>query len=542
MSDTTTVYDVLARFRLDGNPSAAMGGVAQAAGGAERSIMGVRGAFAALGALAAGGYGIGALKRSFIDFNSSIEQSKIAIASVDRLFSGHSFVQSQAIAEEFFSAYQIAAKKSTATTEEFLSAHQMLAPALMKAGAAGQQLRDIVQGSVIAAPTLGFEAKMAQLDIRSMLAGTVSSKDQFAQMLLASLGLAVDTFNAKAKSDPKYALKILEKSLTQDAFKDAANAMEGSFSGVLSTLKDTLAILGGVAGKPLFTVVTAELSKINDYMSKNSADIERMARAFGGKMVDGFLAIGQFMQVLSENKESLITIASLYAAFSTTSAAAGAFGALHSAATNAAGGLTSAAGAAATLVGALGALYVGLQALAVFADRSQKASIEQDAGFTPLLRDRLKSLGEHQYDRDKFLRERTALIKQVDETGLLKDGQLNQKAFAAQLGRGGLNPWEAEDATRSVVDMLAKAGPETIQRALAKKQGPGWSMLPGALLPGDVNVADKKSKTPATVKVDIHRIEVASDDPDRFAMQLVGSFRRAAERPTESGFSLPRGD
>lgn len=526
MADTT-IYDVMARYRINDEARSKLGGIVDAAGRADRSLLGLQGTFAALGAVAAGGYGLGALKRGFIDFNSTIEQSKISIASVDKMFSGRTFAQSQQVAEDFFANYQQAAKASTATTEEFLQAHQMLAPALMRAGAAGKQIREIVQGSVVAAPTLGFRADVAQLDIRSMLGGTVSARDQFAQTLLQSMGVAVEEFNKRAKSDPKYALNILQQALTQPAIKEAAKAMEGSFGGVLSTLKDTLQILGGVAGKPLFSTITAELAKINEYMTANAGDIERMATAFGGQMVSGFRAVGDFLKTLAENKESLLAIAALYGGFRGVSAAAGAIGALQTSLTvlssSAALGGASLAGMASTaagVVGALGALYVGAQAVATLFEEWQKKDVQKQgdlqavqgylSSYTVANTEKVFAYARSVGAMDGIDVDRNKLAQHFRDLGYTRGDLLAQQAYGFVQG---IDPYSRAKRLGLV--------PNVQESAKEKK---------------------RENKTPAAVKVDIHRIEVASDDPDRFAMQLVGSFRRAAERPTESAHSLPQGD
>lgn len=222
---------------------------------------------------------------AFIGFNSDIEQSIISIASVDRMFrKGHTFEDSKSAAQDFFNFYQDAAKASTATTKEFLGAHGALAPTLTRLGAADEQIRDIVKGAVIAAPTLGFDASVAQLDIRQLLTGQVSQRDQFATTLLQSLGLSVKTFNAKAKSDPKYAINVLGQALSQPAIIEASKAMEGSFKGLWSTLVDTLEIGAGSVGKPIFTVITGGLKDLNQWMSDNKDTIDAWGKAFGEGM------------------------------------------------------------------------------------------------------------------------------------------------------------------------------------------------------------------------------------------------------------------
>lgn len=550
----TTVYDVMVKYQAGGAATSELGSMGAAAAAAERNMQGLKGTLMTIGSFALGAGGLMGAKKAFIDFNSSVEQSKLSMAAVNQMFSGQSFAQSQGVAEQFFTNYQKAAQASTATTEDFLEAHKALAPSLMQAGASTKAIQDVVQGMVIAAPTLGFKPEMAQLDVRSMLSGTVSNRDLFAKMLLQSVGQGVEEFNEKAKKDPKFALNIVSKALTQETFKDTARAMEGSFAGVVSTLQDTLQLLGGVVGKPIFGVITAEVSKLNSFIAKNSDEIDRLAKAFGGGLVSGFQSVAAFMKILGENKESLIAIAGVYAGFKGIGGVAGAVGSLQagivslsSTSVAASTGLAGAASAAATFAGAVGIAYVALQALASHVDTRQANSIKDDAGYTPLLQDRLKKMDSSAYDRDAFFQSQTAMIKQVNESGALDAyGKLNEKAFfsfMAERNKGTMGPDDVQAITTTVADMIAKAGPELIRQTLEKKQvaQAPWSMQADSLMraePGD----KRETKKPAAVSVNIHRIEVASDDPDRFAMQLVGSFRRAAERPTESSFSLPRGD
>lgn len=526
MADTT-LYDVMVRYRIGDEARVKLGGIADAAAGAERSMGRLGSSMMTLGSLALGGAGLMGAKKAFIDFNSTIEQSKLTIASVDKMFSNRTFEQSTVVAEQFFDRYQVAAQKSTATTEEFLQMHSQLGPSLMRLGATQEQIFNTVKGSVIAAPTLGFRPEVAAMDIRSMLVGNVQQRDLFAKTLLDSIGVGVEQFNEKAKRDPRYALQIVNKALTQEAIQDAASAMEGSFAGVASTLKDTLEILGGKVGKPLFSAITAELANVNKYMADNAGEIERMAKAFGGGMVEGFRTVGSFLQILAENKESLIAIAGLYAGFQGVSMASSALGGLQAALTGLSvsaslGGasMASAAGAAMGVVGALAALYVGAQALAAFLDRWQSKEVIKQGDLGAV-----QSYIKGGRDNDAM-----AMYSYAKSNGLLDAvGDVDLKKAASHFHSLGY--------ARS--DILAQQAISLVNSRIA----PAYRMNMGSPVEGpQAPEAKRESKAPAKVDIKIERIEVASDDPDRFAFGLVGAARRAAQRPTESAFSLPQGD
>lgn len=238
-----------------------------------------------------GGSALRAGGKAFVDFNSDVEQSMISIAAVDRMFrQGHTFEDSSAAAAKFFEDYQRAAAASTATTKDFLATHQALAPTLTRLGAADEQIRNIVKGAVIAAPTLGFDASVANLDVRQLLTGNVGLRDQFATTLLQSAGVGVKEFNAKARNDPKYAIDILQMALSQPAIREASSAMENSAKGLASTFVDNFEILSGRAGKPLFDVLKSGLKGVNDWMATNRDTVDLYVKKVGAALEEGALS------------------------------------------------------------------------------------------------------------------------------------------------------------------------------------------------------------------------------------------------------------
>ena len=106
MADTT-LYDVMVRYRIGDEARVKLGGIADAAAGAERSMGRLGSSMMTLGSLALGGAGIMGAKKAFIDFNSTIEQSKLTIASVDKMFSSRTFEQSSYDPRLFDTLYHV---------------------------------------------------------------------------------------------------------------------------------------------------------------------------------------------------------------------------------------------------------------------------------------------------------------------------------------------------------------------------------------------------------------------------------------------------
>jgi hypothetical protein len=536
---------------MDDRASSALLELGRNADNAERKTMGLKEALLGIGAA----LGVGQLwqkgKESFFQFNSQVEQAKLGIASVRKMFNTDmSFDVALAQSDKLFEHYQQVAKKSTGTTMDFVNMHKDLAGALEGAGASLKDMKAITQGTVTSAPALGFESGMAALDIKQMMAGTVGARDRFASMLIQMGGEAVDKFNAKAKKDPKFVLDFLSKAFSSEAMTQARERMEHTAEGAMSTLKDNIEINLGKAGKPLFDAIASTLNGMNDWVDKHPKEIESWVNRISKVLMDGFGAVKAAIRWVVDHKTELLAIGGAFATLKGMSIVgggiagglndfAGSIMGMKDASLGSAKGLLSFTNNLTSAVGALGALYLAAQAFADWVDSKHKSNVEKQAENTSLsthlntmtraqFMQRAQGEGFGKDIRDQGRKDELAaqgpLVQYIKEWGAFtKDAKVDWAKFSEHIQDINLGP-----------DFAQQMGP-AVDEAFKRFSGDGsiWSRL-GLARPQDFDGDENKRKTAkkTNVNVTIHKIEVASPDPDRFAFGLDKAFKKLAQNPT----------
>ncbi len=193
MGGTSTVYDVKIKYAMQGNAKQGLDGVAASADKAAKNTMSLKGALAAVGA----GMLLGKAKSALIDFNSEIQSMKINMSTIMQMQLKMPFEKANKEADKLFNTFQELAKKSPATTKDFMEMAQAIAAPVAMLGGGPDKLAKLTQGAIIAGQAFGERADVVALDIKQMLMGTINSKDRIAQQLISSKGVSQDTFNNK---------------------------------------------------------------------------------------------------------------------------------------------------------------------------------------------------------------------------------------------------------------------------------------------------------------------------------------------------------
>lgn len=532
-------YEVELAYTLRGDAAPGLTGIGEAASRAEKSTGSLKDALLGLGAAIGASALFSKGKAAFIDFNSDIEQSKMSIAAVSRMFSpGQTFEQAMSGATATFGRYQEAAKASTATTKDFLNMHQALVPSFAAAGIAGQRLEKVVQDATVAAPILlpgmGDAAGYFARDLQSMLKGQVASKDQAAMMLIKAMGLDKETFNKKAGESTEFAVETIQKAMTKLTGGGVKQGLEKSFSGVLSTLEDTLQILGGEAGEPIFKLVTQEIASWNEWLTQNQYIVESIKRDVSGALVTGFHSIKGFVQYLVQNKDTFLMLGSLWASLKGVQVVGGAVGGLGEMASSfrrmgseteaTVSGLGKLAGQAANSAMALAGLYVAAQAFAEWVDASHKSSVTGDANVGALKGQIGIALGSKAGNKDIAA---GAVASQLREAGVLNAaGVVDRDKFRAWAEGQGASGGEAIMLAVQAEKAMARGNQAHIDRIAVQ-------------FSRESNQKQAKQKKDPSVNVTINRVEVASDDPDRFVLGIVRLADKAASRAVQSRSAIP---
>lgn len=547
MSKTTT-YDISILYRLDDKASQGLDALGRRAGAAEERALGLKEAMIGLGAVAAAHFAFEKGKEAFVAFNDRVEQAKIGIASITKMFhKDMTFDDAEKKADDFFSFYQDAAKKSTGTTMDFLEMHKGLAPALEKAGASAEDFKKIVTGATVTAPLFGERADVVQLDIKQMMMGTVAQRDRTAQTIIAMMGETVDKFNAKVKADPRYGIDFIKRAFDSDALKQARSKMEHTFSGAVSTLKDNIEISLGKAGKPLFDALSGVLNDVNAWIDKHPAELEDWGKKLGGYLKDGFNALRKGVDFVVQNKDTLMHLAEAFVAFKLMGGGLGSLGGvvgnLDSFGKSLFGigdNLTKFGAGLNSAIPALSAFTAAMVYIAGEHEKAQKVAVGAKA-------DRLALEDAVSRGDWKSLR---SLTKDI---GVLKDGQLNGPALKEWIiAQRRASAFGGEDimgfSAKSEKDALRTAA----RAAVLLKDHLGDAMFPGFpriydpskpkdLVSFDVDESKRKAAGKTNVNVTIQKIEVASQDPDRFAFGLDRAFKKVVQNPTQARDALRGG-
>lgn len=581
-----TAYEVGIRYTLDDKAARGLTSMGNAADGAGKNIAKLKGLLAGVGVGLAGAFYVG--KKYLVDYNSQIDQMRIGLTTVIQSQLHKPFAQARKEADGLFLRMQEVAKKSPATTKDFIEMANAIAPAVAQLGGGVGKIESLSTGAVIAAQAYGFQADVAGRDISQMLRGDVTDRDQLAKLLLGSRGIDKDKFNAMSGSERG---RITEEVLNDKSLKDAADRFGDSFQGQLSSLQDQLQITLGEVGKPLVSAITAEFKKWNQWISKNPGIIADWAKTFGRALVDGFQAVKKAVGWIVDNRETIMMIAKVFAAFKIGQLAGGVVG-------DVIGGLGKLGSSLSGATSAIGLFAGAAMALATWVDDVQSKEIKNKTDMVTVREYTEKLYGSgDQYDdnlrhlgrnarADKFIRPdgtvdvnklvqmngaRNSADVERGMTGVTEAGfwqtinktQMSKEEAERMIATGSFRGMDygrtSQDSEAVVIRQIAAltlAAAETQQEAakrqleaasLAMFNGDMFQNMLGIFGMSNKNIADqleggwKEGAKTGDMNVTINKIEVASEDPDRFVFGMNRAFERAAQNRTQAKNAIAEG-
>jgi hypothetical protein len=527
-------------------------------------------------------------------------------------------------ADKLFLRFQELAKKSPATTKDFITMANAITPMIASMGGGVDKIERITQGAVIAGIATGTRADVASLDVKQMLAGTVTERDMMANQLLASAGMKKEDFNdlsAGARG------AMTEKLLQDPALMKAADEFGKSFAGQVSTFKDQLQIALGSVGKPLMASMSNEVQKWNTWIEKHPKTIAKIARELGSMIKGTFEFVAQTVGWLVEHRDTLFAIGKTFLVFKGASLATNAFkgfadgikgfvSQLQTAKTMLGGAVGVGGGGIVGAFKSLGGIITGaggvLPAFALLASavfefgglmkginddekaRGRRGDFDEALGVASEKAMRLKKLNEDYFAEgtgkhsslssrarridymdnataDRLKKERATLLadmakpevmgpilRQLSDTrekhGLGSLKEINLEKDLPNLGRGGMtgSEFDALFADNPNAKKLMAELNETyklfhaltmdqktavFQAAFPEQFDPAKA---GEVIPYDPAAGwkDPDAGKKTDVKVTINKIEVASEDPDRFVFGMVNAFKKVASNPTQAASAL----
>lgn len=587
----STVYDIRLKYSLQDQATKGLMGMSTAAdkaakstGGLGKALMGLAGAAVGFGAFSMG-------KKLLIDYNSQIDQMQIGLATVIGSQLHVPFADARKEADRLFLSFQEMAKKSPATTKDFVEMANGIARAVTQAGLGTEDLREMTGSAVVAAQAFGIRADMAALDIEQMLRGDVTTRDRMANALLGSMGTNKEAFNKMSQAERN---RITKASLGQDSIKKASEAFGESFAGQMSTLQDQIEITFAQVGLPLVKEITKEVKKWNTWIERNPQKIKEFVQDFGSALVTGFNMIKEVATFLMDNKDALLAIAKAWLVFKGVNLVGGAL----MGGANSIAGLVKKFGEIGALSGSLGTQFSGLIG-AIGGSGGVIAALGLLAGAAVGIYSWWKSKKDEEAKREKtgdFFRagSRAKLTEAYDylrnESSVLPYNATDLERANFHSRREKLTENLTSQAASSIRDMVAGGFIElkkverpglyagtTVSRvemvnleklthvlnrtddsgtdaafqdtvhvldAIKKAQAVDSNLLetlytelnPPEATPAQIGLMGNGTKPEINVKIE--RIEVMSDDPDRFVHGMVDAFEDAVRNPTQAAGAL----
>lgn len=271
----------------------------------QKKIDGMKTAVLGLGVL----FGARALGKALIGFNSNVEDTKNKIAGMLALTKKTDLVDELQNANRLYENLQRRAATLPGTTSEYANMLGMITQPVTDAKLGLQDLEDITVNAVVAAKALGVEWEVAARDIDQAIRGQFKSVDQLTGKILGSVGYKGEEGRARFNAmDSTKRATVLKDALGQKQIKQLAEAQGKTFSGVLSTLKDSLEQFMGRVGIPIFKALGDAIRRANEFLAANKEEVAAVAAAIGGALLVAFEALGEVVSFFVEHSDLAIAI------------------------------------------------------------------------------------------------------------------------------------------------------------------------------------------------------------------------------------------
>jgi hypothetical protein len=533
----TTEYHVSLKYLMD-NRAAAQGAqqLSRHLRDTEQASSSLKSSLLGIGAALVGYIGFHQASKSLIDFNSGLEQAQIQMAGLMAQAGRGTYTSNLEAAATLVRQMQIDSRASVGTTQEFVAMASMLVQPLTMAGASLENIRDMTRESVVASKAMGIAADVAARDVDQAVRGMYRSVDQFSGKLLTPLGYGGEEgrrrFNALTMQQ-RFA--ELQRALSTDAIQAMAKGQEGSYAGVMSTFVDITQMTLGRVGMPLFKRLTEELKSWNRWLIANEDRVNHIADVLGTKILQAAISFRDAILWAAEHWKSIAaTWAMLKGAgyLASLSAAGGGAGA----AGGAAGAAMGFGGKAASVSIIAAAVYIGATELAQWIDRRQDRQLESAGRFDSSVLGPLQAARSGLNGKSaRALLEMGRMQGWVNDKGAINTGMVSagidemmgetRKRFVEGLGM----PYNARNTyTDAIAAETVKQLTQWVAEGMAYSKQHEVNMSMGS--PDTSTAASKGIK----VNVTIHRLEVASDDPDRWAVGFTDWVANVARNPTNA--------
>lgn len=232
----------------------------------------------------------GAVLKSGVQFNATLEQAVLGIAAVQKQMNPErfkNFDDAVTAASGAIELLKIKAKESPATFEELVQGFQAITGAASQAGIPMKKQIDLVVLMSQALAGLGIRSEQIVQESRALLTGNIN-EDAMAARILGITKKQID--------DAKEAGTLFEFLTARlSAFGEAGERSKRSFSTLASNIRDGLQQAAGEATRPIFDIAKEAMESFN---SIDWAGIGKRAGAFVQVVVESWKE-GRFAEIVS---------------------------------------------------------------------------------------------------------------------------------------------------------------------------------------------------------------------------------------------------
>ena len=549
MGSVVTTYDIMTRYTLQDHVSGGARRMSHELQAASAASGGLNSALRRVGAAILATFGAYQAKKALIEYNSYMEQARIQMAGMMAQAGSGDFVGNLAVASKLIRDMRDDSGKTVGTLKDYMLMASQLVQPLTMAGGKAADIREMTRLAVVGSRAMGIDAIVSARDVDQAIRGQYRSVDQFTGKLLTPMGFGGEAgrqkFNAMSMQE-RFA--TVKKGLQSKAIQDMAAAQEATFEGVYSTFETKMSELAGNLGTPLFKGLTAELAKWNDWLTKNEKLVEKIANDLGTKILQAAIS---FKDAIAWAAEHWKTIAASYGAMKAAGALS-TFGKMSGAAEAAyasAGTVAQVQAAArsnkyasvgaALTVGTIvaSAVYIGATELTKWIEGRQAGAMDVSgrvAGMGDLVARAKNDPAALQALRQMMMVQGLASAQGGFNADLTEQALRHNKAARMELGGalgiGSKSGFVGGQDSKELAEAMGRYFAAAVRDDYIKRGGmmqdlvKPWSMLDG------IDLTPKDTGKKGDVKVTIQRIEVQSDDPDRFAFGLDELVQTAASR------------
>lgn len=190
-----------------------------------------------------------------VEFNSSIESSRIGIASIINsmatlqnsqgqvLEGAEKYAAAQEVAAQMMKRIQILGLETTATTQDLVQGVQSVIGPALQAGMRLEQIPDFAVAAAQAMQTMGIPLQQMRTELDALLTGRVNlAQDLLAPRLFSDKGAKAGEYIQQLAKEGKLLDEIMRR---LDAFRVAGADVAQTFTGMMSNLDEALDVVSG---------------------------------------------------------------------------------------------------------------------------------------------------------------------------------------------------------------------------------------------------------------------------------------------------------